>query len=210
MHATARTLILALSMSAGLAAASVAQDAGTTPEPAETPASTPAEQTEPATSETPAVSAGDPAAAEEMIQVRDTFDDWEVRCASNRIDCFLYQLARDAQDNPVAEISVIRIDNEGDAKAGVTILTPLGTLLTSGLVLQVDSGEMRRFPFSWCDQAGCFGRLAFDQGSVDEMKRGSKAKLTVFSIAAPTQPITLDISLKGFTAAFNAAARPAE
>ena len=43
--------------------------------------------------------------------------------------------------------------------AGVTVVTPLGTLLTAGVVVQVDTGEQRQYPFAWCSQVGCFARF---------------------------------------------------
>jgi invasion protein IalB len=135
--------------------------------------------------------------------VRDTFDDWEVRCAPEGDDCFLYQLALDSDGNPVAEFSLVRLPAGGQAAAGATVVTPLGTLLPAGLVMQIDTGEARQYPFTFCSQVGCFAQVALTQQSVSALQRGRTARLEVTSIAAPETPVQLDISLIGFTAAYN-------
>jgi invasion protein IalB len=134
--------------------------------------------------------------------IRDTFEDWEVRCLADGNECFLYQLALDADGNPVAEFSLIRLPDGGEAVAGATVVTPLGTLLPAGLLMQIDSGEVRQYPFTFCNQVGCFAQLALTQAQVSALQRGRVARLGVTSIAAPEDPVELDLSLMGFTAAF--------
>jgi invasion protein IalB len=171
---------------------------------AEAPAETPAEGTPAAAPEGAAAApTGQPAQPEVMEIVRDTFGQWQVRCAPDGGDCFMYQLALDAGDNPVAEVSILKLPEEADAVAGVTVVTPLGTLLTNGVVMQIDSGEARQYPFAWCSQVGCFARFGLDQVAVDVMKRGRGGKITLLSVGAPESPVTLDLSLTGFTDAYN-------
>jgi invasion protein IalB len=147
--------------------------------------------------------AGDPAAREVMEIVRETHGDWEVRCAPDGSDCFMYQLALDDQDNPVAEVSVLKLPAGAEAVAGVTVVSPLGTLLPAGVTLQVDGGERRQYPFGWCSQVGCFARFGLAAPAVDALKRGRGGTLTLASIAAPQTPLTLELSLTGFTAAYD-------
>jgi invasion protein IalB len=197
--------VAAASLAAAIAATTaIAQDAEPAAEPpaAEAPAADaqPSEVPAPAA---PGQAAGDPAAQENRINIRATHGAWEVRCAPDNSECVLYQLARDDQDNPVAELNVVKLSPDAPAAAGVNILTPLGTLLPPGLVLQIDDAQQRQYPFSWCDGAGCFARFAVDQATVDAMKRGSAAKLTLFSVGAPGTPVELEISLSGFTAGFD-------
>jgi invasion protein IalB len=138
--------------------------------------------------------------------VRDTFDDWEVRCAPDGDDCFLYQLALDEDENPVAEFSLVRLPEGSEAVAAATVVTPLGTLLPAGLVVQINGGEARQYPFTFCSQVGCFAQLAFTQETISAMRRGRVAQLTLASVAAPSDPVELEVSLIGFTAAFNSLA----
>jgi invasion protein IalB len=147
--------------------------------------------------------AGDPTAGEVRLTVRATHGEWQVRCAPDDSECFMYQLAQDERDNPVAELNLVKLDDSTPAAAGFNVLTPLGTLLPPGLVVQIDGSEQRQYPFSWCDPAGCFARFAVDEATVEAMKRGSVATLTLFSVQAPGEPVVLEVSLSGFTAAFD-------
>jgi invasion protein IalB len=135
--------------------------------------------------------------------VRETFQDWEVRCAPDGDDCFVYQLALDEDENPVAEFSLVRLPAGSEAVAGATVVTPLGTLLPAGLVMQVNDGEARQYPFTFCSQVGCFAQLALTQETISSLQRGRVARLTLASVAAPSEPVELELSLMGFTAAYN-------
>jgi len=206
-----------LALALGLAAAGIAgaQTASEAPE-AETGDEEPmaAEMPESGSSdpapapEQDATAAGDPAAPEVMEIVRDTFGDWEVRCAPGGEDCFMYQLAMDSQNNPVAEVSILKLPEDNDAAAGVTMVTPLGTLLQSGVVVQVDQGEARQYPFNWCSQVGCFARFGLTQESINSMKRGAAATVMLASVAAPETPVRLNLSLTGFTAGYDSLTAP--
>lgn len=180
------------------------------PAPAPAPEAAPATPAPAAPGATPApgAAAGDPAQQEPMEIVRATFDDWQVRCAPEGNDCFLYQLALDQERNPVAEVSVLKLPASSEAAAGATVVSPLGTLLTTGVVLQVDGGEKRSYPFAWCSQVGCFSRFGLSQQSVDALKRGNSVALSLVSINRPEEPVTLAVSLKGFTAAFDSLETP--
>lgn len=182
--------------------------AAAAPEPdAAAPDAAPAEDAPPP----PPGATGDPAQSEVLEIVRDTFGAWEVRCLPEGDECFMYQLALDPEDNPVAEVSILKLPPEAEAEAasGVTVVTPLGTLLTEGIVLQIDQGESLQYPFSWCSQVGCFARFGLTDTSINEMKRGNAGRMTLVSVGAPDAPVTLEISLSGFTAAYDSLTAPA-
>ena len=44
--------------------------------------------------------------------------------------------------------------------------------------------------------------VGMTKGGVDGLKRGANATITLFAFVAPKEPIALNISLKGFTAAW--------
>ncbi len=203
---------------AGAAPAAPAAEAPAAPA-AETPAAPAADA--PATPAAPAAPGAAPAAPageaaapaqpqkpEVMEIVKDTFGDWQVRCAPDGNQCFMYQLALDAGKNPVAEVSILKLAGNTDAEAGVTVVTPLGTLLPNGVVVQIDTGEQRQYPFAWCSQVGCFSRFGLTKPAVDAMKRGKAGKITLVSITRPEAPVVLNLSLSGFTAAFESLQPP--
>ena len=90
------------------------------------------------------------------------------------------------------------------AAAGATVVTPLETLLTAELRLQVDSGQARRYPYSFCSQIGCFARIGFTAAEVDAFKAGNAATVAIVPAAAPGEVVALRLSLSGFTAGWNA------
>ncbi len=134
----------------------------------------------------------------------ETFGDWELRCDTASGGCFMYQLASDPQGNPVSELTLVQLPEEGEAVAGVTAITPLGTLLNEGLVMQVDQGQARQYPYNWCTRSGCFARFGLTQAEVNSLKAGNVARLRLLSASAPDQPVILEVSLTGFTAAYEA------
>ncbi len=217
LHGVAAAALLAMLTSSPVAAqdapAADAEPAATPEAPAETPAETPAEAPaaedagEAAAPATPSA-AGDPAGPEVLEVVRDTFGDWQVRCAPDGDECFMYQLAMDDENNPVAEFSLLRLPAGSEAVAGVTVVTPLGTLLPPGLGIQVDTNEMRQYPFAWCSQVGCFSRFGLDEPAISTMKRGRAGRMTLLAVGAPDEPVVLDLSLTGFTAAYDSLSVP--
>ena len=94
--------------------------------------------------------------------VLDTSGDWDIRCVrapeGQQDNCTMFQLLRQANGNPIAEISVAPLPAGGDAVTGATLITPLGTLLQRGLLISVDGAEAKTYPFSYCTNVGCFAR----------------------------------------------------
>lgn len=142
--------------------------------------------------------------------VRETVKDWAVQCVRTEEGtdpCQLYQLLRDKDGNAVSEISIFALPDGGQAVAGATIITPLETLLTQQVTLTVDSGASKRYPFSWCSQIGCFARIGLTAQDLNAFRKGSEVKVNIVPVAAPDQKVELAISLSGFTAGFEAAAK---
>jgi len=143
------------------------------------------------------------------VYVLSEHTDWEIRCErreEGNDPCQLYQLLEDQNGNAVAEINIFPLVGEdGEAVAGATIVTPLETLLTAQLGLQVDNAGVKRYPFSWCSAIGCFARLGFAQADIDAFKAGNVARVLIVPVIAPDQRVALEVSLSGFTAAFNEA-----
>ena len=141
-------------------------------------------------------------------------DDWELRCIrapeGQKDPCQLYQLLEDQGGNQVAEINLFSLPEGDQLAAGATIVTPLETLLTRQVVLSVDGGQAKTYPFTFCTQVGCFARVGFTDGDVASFKRGNVAKIVVVPAQAPDQRVELTVSLKGFTKAFEAVTEAAK
>lgn len=210
-------LFRSLSILALIACAAPATSQETTPAaPAagatssETGAENPAAPEAPAVADPLAPSLGeqvDAADAPGTTYTKGTYDDWDLRCirvAEGKEPCQLYQLLKDQQGNAVAEITLFGLPKGNEAVAGATIITPLETLLTQQITLSVDTGAGKRYPFSWCSQIGCFARIGLTAGDVASFKKGAAAKLVIVPVAAADQKVELGVSLKGFTAGYDA------
>lgn len=133
--------------------------------------------------------------------------DWALRCLKaeeGRADpCQLYQLVNDDNGNSVAEISIFPIPNGNRAAAGATIVVPLETLLTEQVTLTIDGGTARRYPFTFCNNAGCVARVGFTEEEVSLFKRGNAATMRMVPAASPDEEVNLTVSLTGFTAGYD-------
>ncbi|MGR3466559.1 MAG: invasion associated locus B family protein [Shimia sp.] len=139
--------------------------------------------------------------------VKETYGDWAIQCVTTENDedpCTLYQLMEDEAGNAISEISLVKLPEGQEAAAGANVVTPLETLLPRQLTIQVDSGQARRFPFTFCTQVGCIARIGLTDADITAMKRGASATVTIVPVAAPNQPVQVTMSLTGFTAGFDA------
>ena len=137
--------------------------------------------------------------------VRSTHGDWAVQCL--RLEegpepCQMYQLLKDENGGNVAEVSLFKITGDEQIEAGGTFIVPLETLLTEKLNIRVDSGQAKRYDFSFCTTVGCYARVGFTSEDVAAFRRGSVANVTIVPALAPDQRVTVGMSLSGFTAAF--------
>lgn len=208
-------LSLVLSVASGLSAS--AQEAVTTETPAEAPATVTGDAptadnlnmgTEVGAVEPAAPATKETAEVGQSYRMAD-FDAWEQNCiktADGADPCQMYQLLRDQEGNAVAEFSMFPLPAGQKAAAGATIMVPLETLLTANVVLEIDGGKPKIYPFTFCSTPGCVSRVGFTAEEVAQFKRGAKADLIIVPAADPTQKVVLNLNLKGFTAALDAVA----
>ena len=201
------------------AAEAPAADAPATAAPAADAPAADAPATAPADAEPPAAPADAPAAENApagqpardpngpgSYYAKSEHGDWTIRCIradQGKDPCEMYKLLTDADDNPVAELTMVPLSN-GDVAAGATLVAPLETDLIDGLGFQIGSGEMRGYPFSFCAPVGCVARLGFTNQELASMKAGSTAAVQLLPFGGdPDSPVQLSMSLTGFTAAFD-------
>ncbi|WP_424970034.1 invasion associated locus B family protein [Dinoroseobacter sp. S76] len=140
--------------------------------------------------------------------IRETLTDWSIRCIrgqgpQSEDSCQLYQLLRDQSDNPVSEFTLLPAPEGSNVGALITVITPLETVLTEGLILAVDGEALPPKPFVWCNRTGCFSRFGVSALEVDAMKGGAVATVSIVALARPDARVEVSASLRGFTAAFN-------
>ena len=145
-----------------------------------------------------------PAIAQEAA-VRETHGAWEIRCKDS--SCFMIQIAQDASGAPVLSFGVRKLSEprvEGDATfiAATEIYTKPGVFLPTGVTLSIDGQQSRRIPFERCFPEGCAALPLVQQQLIDSLKAGGKVEIIVY--ANPGEPVAAEVSLSGFTAAYDA------
>ncbi|MEP4038746.1 invasion associated locus B family protein [Pseudophaeobacter sp.] len=138
---------------------------------------------------------------------KETHGDWDLACIKTDTEtdpCSLLQILTDPNGNPMAEVSLFRIDQPGgQAVAGATIIVPLETLLPAALTISVDGAPGKRYNYSFCNPLGCVAQIGLTQADIDTFKAGGEATLSLRPAPAPDQLVEMKMSLKGFTAGFN-------
>lgn len=188
--------------------------AQTTPAaPAETEPA-PTEQTTPAN---PGISMGEPIVdgdAPGQTYIREVSGDWSLECLrvaeGEEEPCQMFQTLTDDEGNPVANMRMFKLPAGGQAVAGALVAAPLETLLTAQLTITINGGQAKRYPFSVCDQQGCYARIGLTEEDVNAYKRGASGTVSLVPFVAPDQRVTLDLSLTGFTAGYDLVTTPTE
>ncbi len=136
---------------------------------------------------------------------KETFGDWELACiktAEAKDPCSLLQILKDETGNPVAEVSLFRLEGKGPAVAGATVVVPLETLLPAQLTISVDGASGKRYNYSYCNQVGCVAQIGLTSSDIDAFVKGHDATVSLVPAKAPDQTVVLKMSLKGFTAGY--------
>jgi len=114
--------------------------------------------------------------------------------------CQITQILNEKGSNqPVMQVAVGYLPDTEHPVGAFTL--PLGIWLPPGLQLQVDSGKTGRVPVDTCGQGGCRAGVELDAQFLASMKKGSALNVTFGG--AGRQPVTVPVSLKGFTAALD-------
>ena len=74
------------------------------------------------------------------------------------------------------------------------------------MTLQIDDAKGKLYPDTFCAPIGCVARIGFTAEEITAMKAGANAKITIVPFVAPNEKVELTISLKGFTAGYDAVA----
>lgn len=135
--------------------------------------------------------------------IRAEFGDWTVVCAGDTDFCAMKSFGLNADGSRAVEMEVVKLAASTGAEAGVTVLTPLGVLLEEGVVYRIDDGEAVRRGYQVCTQVGCLSRYGATPAEVAALRAGGRLNLLVAAINVPQNPIAVQVSLRGFTAAFN-------
>ena len=136
--------------------------------------------------------------------VRQTFDDWQLRCetpaGAKAEQCALVQYLA-AEDRPNLTLVVIVLKTADNRGYLLRVVAPLGVLLPSGLGLKIDQNDIGRAGFVRCLTTGCVAEVVMDDGLVKSFRGGTQATFIVFQ--TPEEGVGIPLSLKGFATGFD-------
>lgn len=133
-----------------------------------------------------------------------TYQDWMLRCVAPadapRV-CEVVQTLQAQGQGVVASVAVGRVDPK--AQPTLVIQVPAGVWLPSGVKVQLDEkSKPLQLEFKKCLQA-CFAELSLDPATLAQLRAASEPGKFTFE-NGNRQQVSLPLSFKGFTAAFDA------
>ena len=133
--------------------------------------------------------------------------DWNVRCVTGNpgeIDkCEIQQLIFLNENTPIVDISIFKLPKGEIAIAAANVMVPLETLLTKKFRFAFSKETVKEFPYSFCNQNGCLVRMGLLEEDIEALRKGKSSELAITHISSPDSSIELNLSLDGFTAAFD-------
>ena len=143
--------------------------------------------------------------------IKEKFENWTLKCIKpvNSVErCEANQIIFNQKKQPVAEISIIKLPKGQVAAAAATIIVPLETILSEGLVLAIQELEPKKYQFKFCNSLGCYSQIGLTDSEVDALKRKEKASIFLKHISSGDQQIVIPMSLDGFTKTFSNVIQP--
>lgn len=133
----------------------------------------------------------------------ETYDAWTVQCANQqqgektqRICQMSQQLLQQKTRQRVLTFAI----SMADKNAKVTLVLPFGLLLSEGVRVQIADEEVLRGAYRTCLPDGCVAEIELPAETIEKFESAETA--SVLMTANSGQPVKTDVSLKGFTSAF--------
>jgi len=147
----------------------------------------------------------DPEVQPGQTYTAEVFGDWELICikqASGPEPCEIGQLILDNTGTPVSDVRMFPLPPGGAAIAGATFVVPLGVMLQPGMNFAVDDKAPKNYPYVYCNDVGCVAQVGFTPLELESLRKGEAGKITFSMVQSRQGPLTLPLSLKGFSTAY--------
>lgn len=118
---------------------------------------------------------------------------------ANKELCLITQELRTNSGQFLASIAIR--ETPGEARKSLLTSVPVGMLIQPGVQLQIDGGKAERAVYSICFPNACYAELPIDAAFITRMKGGGKLQLTTINQQA--KPVRFDLTLIGFTSAYD-------
>ena len=99
----------------------------------------------------------------------------------------------------ITAVNMIQITGKQN-RALFQIAVPTGRVIPAGVAMRVDDGEPQRIPYAICLPDRCIAEAPLDQAIIDSFKAGGAVTFTTVNFQ--NQPNPVEVTLQGFTAAF--------
>lgn len=133
------------------------------------------------------------------------FGDWAVRCfpVKSPSPCdMLFATVRKNSAQRVTSVSIAYVPSKGTYLMQVAV--PLGIDLSQGVVIQAGNYSTDKLTVRRCDRSGCFVEQAAGNDLIDGLTQNSEQGGNLKVVATGGKPVSLAMSLKGFSAAHQA------
>lgn len=149
-------------------------------------------------------------AESENREVLKRFDKWSTRCIENTTTkklaaCHAFVDVRVDGDKQLLYVGVGYIPNDPD-NFFLFATTPLGSILTPGIVVDLDEKEKMAGAYVFCLPTGCQADIRLTDAQLKGMKNGKI--LNVMFQLIRQGPVKVPVELNGFTAAINSLPKP--
>jgi invasion protein IalB len=174
--------------------------------PASLGSATPAEEVRPSNQQSriaqaqdippPPASGGQAPFDAQPIGIVEKHGEWTLKCLqAPKVQCELGQRTLNASNSE--SLLWIEISRDRSQKLGsLTVATPLGVDITTGLRVLVDNDEVMRTKFLGCIAVGCLSQPALTQRFLDQLSQASVIRVSV--VSADGRSATLPMSANGF------------
>ncbi|MBZ9893275.1 invasion associated locus B family protein [Mesorhizobium sp. BR1-1-6] len=127
---------------------------------------------------------------------------WAVNCSSgaanSELQCQVSQNLTEAKTGQRVLTVTVRRDN-GNGSLAMLLALPHGLFLPSGASYQIDQGQKTTIAIQTSDQNGAYAATPLPPELVKAMKSGTNLNIGMESVTR--KPVTIPVSLAGFTAA---------
>jgi invasion protein IalB len=134
----------------------------------------------------------------------DTVQDWRMTCpprTSKKGFCVLQQMIyQKGTNNVIAELNVVPKDKVDQ----LTVVTPLGVLVTPGLRVSIGSAVTKPLQFKTCVQVGCIATTPIDSSMASALAQNTSGQILL--VAGNGKTVALNYSLRGYKDAMAARA----
>ena len=132
------------------------------------------------------------------------YGEWEMRCetppGAAREQCYLSQSIT-PEERPNITLYVIVLKTADGKSRLLRVIAPLGVLLSKGLGLKIDQGEIGHAPFARCLPNGCIAEVDMDDKLIEQLRTGQAATFVIFQ--TPEEGVGIPMPLSGFKDGFD-------